>query len=253
MLPPRPISDHRDDAPSARASRRIGPLDYAPAQAVVERLLDLLYPPRCVARDCGYRGAWLCSRCLDAADFAPAGRLCDLADASFSRPEALGVIQAGGYFVPPLSNAVRALKYRRLKALAPLLAARLIDGGAALRHDALMVPVPAHPRRVSERGIDHTSCLAMSLSRLSGHRLEPQSLRRTRATETQTGLSREMRRLNLQGAFEANPDIAGYAVILVDDVLTTGSTALACADALIQAGASRVDLCVVAIADRFVA
>ena len=88
--------------------------------------------------------------------------------------------------------------------------------------------------------------LAQGLARHVGKPLDLETLRRVRRTQPQVGLTRDQRRLNLQGAFrvdpERKPQLEGRAVLLIDDVLTTGSTANASARALLKAGAARVDV-----------
>jgi len=88
------------------------------------------------------------------------------------------------------------------------------------------------------------------ISRRSGVKLATEALRRIRATEQQIGLSRPQRASNVQGAFKVAPersaDIAGRRVILIDDVLTSGATADACARALLRARAAQVDVLVFA-------
>jgi competence protein ComFC len=113
----------------------------------------------------------------------------------------------------------------------------------------VIVPVPLHPSRRRERGFNQSELLAEGLVRelgkLPGVTLPPvarSSLRRQRATPPQTGLSVAARRENLRGAFavERPEDVRGRAIVLVDDVMTTGATLSACARALKRAGAARV-------------
>ena len=88
------------------------------------------------------------------------------------------------------------------------------------------------------------------ISRQTGVKLASEALRRVRATEQQIGLSRPQRATNVQGAFkvatERSAEIAGRRVILIDDVLTSGATADACARALLRAKAAQVDVLVFA-------
>ena len=114
---------------------------------------------------------------------------------------------------------------------------------------AVLVPVPLHRSRERERGFNQAELLACGLSaalaKSHGEQapsVEPHALRRTRATPPQTGLSLSARRENVRGVF-AVPDTARVrdrAIVLVDDVMTTGATVSACAAALKGAGARGV-------------
>jgi len=113
----------------------------------------------------------------------------------------------------------------------------------------LIVPVPLHASRRRERGFNQSELLARGLVRALRRQnggAAPQvargCLRRKRATPPQTGLSVAARRENLRGAFEVvKPDeVRGRAIVLVDDVMTTGATLSACARALKRAGAAQV-------------
>jgi ComF family protein len=106
--------------------------------------------------------------------------------------------------------------------------------------DAL-VPVPLHPRRLREREFNQADILCHELSRISGIRVFP-ALARRRYTTTQTQLDRKGRRQNLRDAFilGKNRDVTNLNLLLVDDVLTTGSTLDACAAVLLEGGAASV-------------
>ena len=110
----------------------------------------------------------------------------------------------------------------------------------------LLVPVPLHPRRLRTRRFNQAALLARSLSRLKNIPLDTASLQRMKATESQGGKTALGRRRNMQGAFAVREGRRDYiqdkAVILIDDVLTTGATAEACVRALKTSGAARVDV-----------
>jgi len=114
-----------------------------------------------------------------------------------------------------------------------------------------VVPVPLHWRRRWRRGFNQSALLARALARRFGLRITP-ALRRVRATAVQAGLSHSGRRANVAGAFRVRPGVRldGRRVLLVDDVLTTGATASACAAALKQAGARYVAALTLARTDR---
>jgi ComF family protein len=111
----------------------------------------------------------------------------------------------------------------------------------------LVVPVPLHPGRLSWRGFNQSLELARPLAGKYGWPLEPAALARIRRTRPQSTLSGRERRENIRGAFAADPLLVrGRAVLLADDVMTTGATVDAAAQALLAAGARRVDVVVLA-------
>ena len=109
---------------------------------------------------------------------------------------------------------------------------------AAIGYD-LIVPVPSSGSR---RGYNVPELLALPLAKAMDVPLEPQALVRTRAKQHQAGLPLEQRMANVAGAFRAAQpqQVEGRRILLVDDVITTGTTAAACAQALLHAGADSV-------------
>ena len=123
----------------------------------------------------------------------------------------------------------------------------MAGAGAELPAEAdLILPLPLHYFRLVRRGFNQSGWLAAALSRSSGVRLSVDALKRARATPIQGGMSAAARRRNVQGAFPVRASrkalIRGRRVLLVDDVMTTGATAAACALAVKRAGAACVDV-----------
>jgi ComF family protein len=196
-------------------------------------ILDLVFPPLCVG--CRRRGDWLCANCR--AGLTELG-----ADGVLGRTGALDGAYAAHAFDGALREAIHHLKYRGARHLAEPLGELLVESYwlGPLTAD-LIVPVPLHPSRQSERGYNQSELLARQLSAAISLPYDAGVLRRSRPTAAQTHLSAEERRRNVAGAFVAGATLPkGTRVLLVDDVLTTGSTASACATALRSAGAAGV-------------
>lgn len=148
-----------------------------------------------------------------------------------------------------LARSVRLLKYEGRPDLARPLAAALSSAmsAAGMTEPAVLVPVPLHPVRLAERGYNQSALLASALGKVRGWRVEARGLARTRLTLQQAALDRALRVENAQDAFAVRTRVGGR-VVLVDDVVTTMATALACRAALTGAGADVV--AVVAAARR---
>jgi ComF family protein len=147
-------------------------------------------------------------------------------------------------------SAVHALKYRGERRLArPLGAALARRWARAGAGGEVLVPVPVHATRLADRGYDQAVLLAAAAGEGLGLPVRPVLVRR-RATARQFDLDRDRRAANVGGAFAcatgAGPIVTGRWVILVDDVLTTGATAAACATTLLAGGALAVSLVAVA-------
>jgi ComF family protein len=142
---------------------------------------------------------------------------------------------------------VQGLKYRDQTDLAPWMARWMIRAGSELVRDTdIIVPVPLHRARFFRRRFNQSAELARSLAWLCGKPLVPHAVRRVKNTRQQVGLKLVERQQNVRAAFSVPPerriDVAGRRVLLVDDVYTTGSTAIAATEALLKGGAAAVDV-----------
>jgi ComF family protein len=229
--------------------------------------LDLLLPPRCGACDesVSMHGQ-LCSTCFSGTNFIsePFCSRCCVPFASVEQAGEQGECPACAENVPVFRQTRAALRYddqcRRLILplkhgdrieLAAILAPMMARAGAALLHNAdLLVPVPLHRRRLFERKYNQAALLASAVGRLTGRPVVADGLMRLRRTAPLEEKSPEERTREVAGSFKAKPSraarFAGRTVVLVDDVMTSGSTANACAAALLQAGAAAVDVLVAA-------
>lgn len=143
----------------------------------------------------------------------------------------------------PRSIALR-LKYGRKVALARTMSRYMAPLKGEWPCNSIIVPVPLHRWRLWSRGFNQSVLVARELSKTWGIAAGNQLLRRVRRTQPLKGMNHAQRRKAVAGAFAvANADrVKGKTVILIDDVLTSGSTVEACAKVLRRAGASRVEL-----------
>lgn len=225
--------------------------------SIARILLDFVLPPRCAGcgtiidqlhsfcPECwkqiiflGNSGCLTCGRPLAATDAECCG-------ACLARPPRIARTRAAVAYDDMSRLLAIRLKYGRKVALARTMArfmAPLVEAGEG--GEPLLVPVPLHRRRLWQRGFNQSALIAGDLSRRLNLKNDPMVLTRIRSTPPLKGLNQKQRRRTVAGAFAVTDKaaIAGKRIILVDDVLTTGSTAEACARTLRQAGAERVEL-----------
>jgi ComF family protein len=155
---------------------------------------------------------------------------------------AFTAIRSWAIFSEPLQTAIHKLKYRQDRGLGIVLAQPLIDLLRKYHWKIdLIIPVPLDTARRKERGYNQSALLARPISWQTGIPYSNQTLFRERITKQQVGLSIFERAENMAGAFRADRYwAAGKNILVIDDVITTGSTINACAGALIKAGAIQV-------------
>jgi ComF family protein len=242
---------------------RLTPLPDLAIRHVVGRALDLLLPPRCAACDNPVQTqGQLCGACFGNTQFItpPFCARCGVPFASTgqSGPDALC---PGCQAHPPVFRQARAaLRYdeqaRRLilplkhgdrVELAAILAPMMARAGVTLLQQAdLLVPVPLHRRRLFERKYNQAAVLAFAIGRLADRPVLPDALSRTRRTAPLDDKSPEERAQELAGTIQVRTarqsKLTGRTVLLIDDVMTSGATANACAATLLGAGVAQVDV-----------
>jgi ComF family protein len=227
--------------------RRVGQVVGNVTHHALHTLVGVVSPPCCAACDSPTRpGAIFCNDC------GPPPRC----------PHELPPFTlAGGRYAPPLSTAIRRMKFGSRSDLAARLLPLLVQAlgaadslASAEPADELALPVPLHSSRLIERGFNPAALLAKGLARHCNLRFGARVLVRSRATLAQSRLSRAERSHNVQGAFairtgvRGGAPLAGRSVVLVDDVITTGATVDACRRVLYAAGCVRVRVVALAAA-----
>jgi len=211
--------------------------------------LDWLYPPNCGG--CGASGVRWCMDCTQKTVeiMPPICPICgnpNLYNEPCERckvlPPFYTSLRAYSVFGGSIREAIHKLKYQRDiglgAALAPLMISSIIKLNWSLD---LITSVPLGLVRFKERGYNQANLLARPIALFFKLPFSSHALSRTRETRTQVGLSVVERMENMSGAFQANEQmVKGKAILVVDDVATSGATLNACAKALLEAGAFRV-------------
>ncbi len=222
--------------------------------------LDYALPPRCpgcgviveavqsFCPDCwqslDFLGDAVCAVCGEPAE--PFARVDMRCGACLADPPPYATARAATSYGEVARVVAHRLKYGRRMGNAALMArlmARLLPQPTG---EALIVPVPLHRWRLWSRGFNQAVLIGRALARASGARLMPDALVRTVNTPPLHQLGRKARARAVKGAFAIAPGkqavVRGRAIVLVDDIWTTGATAVACARALTAGGARRVDI-----------
>lgn len=223
--------------------------------------MQAVLPPTCLGcrKPAGGAGG-LCAKCWEAAGFIErpycerlgtpfayesGGPL--ISPSAFADPPAFDRARAAMRFSDVARDLVHLLKYGdRLDLVQPFSHWMARAGSELLRECDALVPVPLHWTRLFQRRFNQSAALAQALSRRTKVPVIDDVLIRVRATPPQVGLARDERARNVHGAFSVGQALRvkmkGKRIVLIDDVLTTGATANACARVLRRAGAARIDV-----------
>ena len=238
-------------------------------EALKTTLINVIYPPRCLAcaeatdapgglcpgcwRDTHFILGTTCAKCGTPliGDEGVASGPADLCEGCQRHPPTWDRGRAAVLYRGAARKVILGLKHGdRLDMVKPLAGWMATAGRPLLAGADLIAPVPLHWRRLLRRRYNQSAELARRLAGLSGKPTVVDLLTQGRFTTPQEGMNRDTRLRNQAGAFHVTPrradSVRGAAVLLIDDVLTSGATLSACADTLRAAGAARVDVLVLA-------
>lgn len=216
-------------------------------KTIWQNILDLLYPPVCLSclkiLENSATEVGLCADCLQKLEHVEAGFVQEMI---LNRlPEKfLNDLIVFFFFNETIQSLIHNIKYNKMAKLGKNLgrfAARNIQNFLK-EPPAFVFPIPLHPAREKERGYNQSDLIARGIFESLPVPILKSGLFRTRETHSQTRLNREERQKNVKAAFQVNPgiNILDKTIVLVDDVVTTGSTLNSCAEACKRAGAERV-------------
>lgn len=175
----------------------------------------------------------LCPTCRSLVDYDPVPVI--------HRTRAKNVYVAATYR-DPLRQWVQRWKFGRERHFGRSFGAMLADAAMTLglyRQDFVVMPVPLHPKRMRQRGFNQSEVLAKAVAEATRLPLDDALVKRI-DTKDQVGLTAEERAINLEAAFVLQHPLPPVSVLLIDDILTTGSTVDACAQVLLEGGAKNV-------------
>jgi len=214
----------------------------------LKQTIDLLFPTRCAG--CNVTGKVWCDECNDRI-IPPKGRTCTACGFPLEKGTLCPIcedwpnriyVRPFAYYKKPLSSAILKLKYRSDQALANTMAFWLV--GVYHRTGWMadcVIPVPLADVRLKQRGYNQVTLIATSFAKELKLPLFTNALERVRETQSQVGLGRQERHINVEGAFRADSRIVqDQSIVILDDLLTSGATLKNCAVALLNAGAAQV-------------
>ncbi|WP_153145583.1 ComF family protein [Dechloromonas sp. H13] len=224
----------------------------------LNRIAERILPGTCLLCAADSSGALLCAECETDLPIPPDATcpqcgvettLGERCGACLKDPPAFNRTIALFRYEFPVDRLIQALKYGHQLPLANWFGQGLSEKIVATEHD-LLLPLPLHPSRLASRGFNQAVEIARTISRLRNIPISVDHLTRIRATSPQAALPLKERPRNVRGAFECSADLGGRRVLLVDDVMTSGSTLRECARILKMHGAAEVTLAIAARALR---
>lgn len=215
------------------------------------KTLDLIFPPRCAG--CEQWGERYCASCQEQTKFI-SSPICQICGEPISGGEYAtcrrcrasitfySAIRSWAYFEGPLQKAIHKLKYRKDLGLSEILAQPMIQLLAEQKWKIdLITAIPLDENKQRERGFNQSLFLARSIAWSNRIMIKSSAIKRVKITRSQVGLSLEERKKNVADVFSAEQELVnGKSILVVDDVVTTGSTINSCAAALSKAGALHI-------------
>ena len=222
---------------------------------ILSNLLDFIAPSKCEV--CGkYLGTesrkfeFICDKCFDSIPLAPEPEVIYSKFINNFEPDDISISYAMSLFSihenHDYMKLIYGLKYYGLFRIGVELGselAQMLKIFDKVNYDAI-IPVPIHKARLRERGYNQSEYIANGISNVLKIKVDSSILKRTIYTGTQTILDKSQRIVNVKNAFKITnkSKISGQTFLLIDDVLTTGSTVNACGYALLEGGAKSVDV-----------
>lgn len=224
--------------------------------SAVRSATNLLFPQRCV--HCGADGSLFCDTCEASSTRLSTSEVCRTCallarsgkcEICFTEPPELNRAVAVFTYQPEIRDAVTALKYNDIRAIAPRLGTLMADAMPDTARSPVhaLVPVPISRSRMRTRGYNQAELLARRISEITGVEVRTDLLARTanNAPQAKAASSKE-RAANVRDAFTVTGGLEEMRIMLIDDVMTTGATLNSCASALKNAGAGWVGALVLA-------
>ncbi len=213
-------------------------------------LLDFLFPPECP----------VCGRTFEVQEIVCHDCLAYLTDCAAKFPpdkRCLEHVDSVSVLLPYTAECrklIHGLKYHGIQSvgivLGKLMAEKTLEN-CDIGDNPYLLPIPLHPSKMNERGYNQSERIAEGFSQVDGFDIHTDLVVRRKATSTQTALSHTERAANVSGAFAytGSAPLDGKPIVLIDDVLTTGSTVSECAAILKDCGAGNITVCVAATPD----
>ncbi|MEQ8171019.1 MAG: ComF family protein [Candidatus Eremiobacterota bacterium] len=227
---------------------------------IIDGLIDLLYPPRCLLCK-SWEKEWLCEKCIQNIDTSTLPFCYECMKEFFEVPHVCPECNSRkfacslGFYEDLLKEAIGRLKYEGKIVIGEKLGTLMFQKFFKFfSHDSveLIIPVPLHKNRMASRGFNQSEILIRTLSGRKDFVCSSDILYRNRDTKQQVTVPFDTREKNVKGAFcvRDHSFLKGKNILLVDDVFTTGSTAKECSVTLVDAGANRVYILVLAISTK---